>query len=143
VTAVAAGRGALTGDETRLAESLVGWLETGVRPVDLFADDAFADLTLPHWRVQAEGADAAFRLREQQHPFPGKVTTARVDRTSGGFLTQLEERWDADGQRWYCRELIHSIVADGRISELVVYCCGDWDEDVQRRHAQEVRLVRP
>ena len=36
-----------------LAERLVEWLEDGVRRDGLFAPYAFADLSLPHWRIQA------------------------------------------------------------------------------------------
>ena len=134
---------ALEPETAGLAQALVVWLETGVRPQGMFAEDVFADLTLPHWRLQAEGADAAFHLREDNHPFTGAVRVEALDRTSRGFLLQFEERWEAEGQQWYCRELIHGVVADGRISELVVYCTGDWDEAVQRRHAERVALLRP
>jgi hypothetical protein len=143
VTAVAGRTLALKGEEARLAETFVHWLETGVRPDDLFADDIFADLSLPHWRLQAAGPDAAFELREHSHPFPGRVTVEALDRTARGFLIAFEERWDAEGQRWYCRELIHCTVTGARVSELAVYCTGDWDEAVQRRHAEQVRLIRP
>ena len=127
-----------------LAHRLVTWLETGIRPDNLFTNDVFADLSLPHWRLQAHGADAAFHLREDDHPFTGQVRVEALDRTSRGFLVQFEERWnDADGHGWYCREMIHCIVADGRVGELVVFCTGDWDETRQRVHAQQVRLIRP
>jgi hypothetical protein len=126
-----------------LAHRFVTWLETGARPDAMFAQDAFADLSVPHWRVQAQGADAAFRLREDGHPFQGEVRVEALDHTSRGFLLQFEERWDADGQRWYCRELIHCIVEDGRISELAIYCTGDWDDAVQQQHADQVHLLRP
>ncbi len=125
-----------------LAAALVTWLETGDRPEGMFADDVFADLSLPHWRVQAADADGAFRLREDSHPAPGRVHVEALDRTTRGFLLQLEERWEAGGQRWYCRELVHCAVTEGRISELAVYCTGDWDEAVQRRHVEQVRLLR-
>jgi len=141
MTAVAPHRG-LDPEAAALAEQLVQWLRTGVRPRGMFADDVFTDLSLPQWRLQAEGAEAAFGLREDSHPFPGTVTVESVDSSSRGFLLQFEERWDADGQRWYCREIIHCAVADGRISELVVYCTGDWDEAVQRQHAEQVSLLR-
>jgi len=126
----------------RLADAFVRWLETGTRPEDMFADDVFCDLTVPHWRVQESGADAVFGIREGEHPFPGSVRVEALDRTSRGFLLQFEERWEAEGQRWYCRELIHCIVTDGWISEMAIYCTGDWDEAVQRRHAEQVRLIR-
>lgn len=132
----------VTGDLADLAQQFVTWLETGARPDGMFADDAFADLSLPCWRVQAEGADAIYHLREDSHPVPGRVHVEALDRTTRGFLLQFEERWAADGQQWYCRELIHCAVADGWISELAVYCTGDWDEAVQQRHADQVRLLR-
>jgi hypothetical protein len=125
-----------------LAQQFVTWLETGLRPDGMFADSVFADLSLPQWRLQAAGPDAAFHLREDSHPTAGEVNVEALDRTARGFLIRFEERWEADGQRWYCRELVHCAVEDGRISELTVYCTGDWDEATQRRHAEQVRLVR-
>lgn len=133
----------LSGTQADLAQALVTWLETGERPERLFAPGVFADLTVPHWRVQAEGAEATFSLRESSHPFRGRVRVEALDRTSRGFLIQFEERWDAGGQQWYCRELIHCVVADGLVTELLIYCTGDWDEAVQARHAAQVRLPRP
>jgi hypothetical protein len=133
----------LDGDEARLATSFVRWLETGRRPDDLFSTDAFADLSLPQWRLQGDGPVAIFDLRASSHPFRGEVTVTGLDTTARGFLVEFEERWDADGQRWYCRELIHCIVDGDRISELRVYCTGDWDEVVQRAHAEQVHLTRP
>jgi hypothetical protein len=127
----------------RLAETALRWLESGVRPDDLFADDVFVDFTLPHWRQQAAGVEGAFGIREAGHPTPGRVRVEALDATSRGFLMQIEERWEAEGQEWYCRELVHCIVDGDRISELSVYCTGDWDEAVQRRHAEQVRLIRP
>ena len=92
----------LAGQEARHARSLVHWLETGDRPDDLFAEDVFADLSLPHWRLQREGAAETFQLRADSHPYSGDVAVRGLDRTSRGFLIEFEERWYADGQRWYC-----------------------------------------
>jgi hypothetical protein len=133
----------LEGEEARLAGALVHWLETGDRPHDLFATDVFADLSLPQWRLQGEGATETFGLRGASHPYTGEVTVRGLDHTSRGFLIEFEERWDAEGQRWYCREMIHCHVARDRITALSVYCTGDWDESVQRRHAEQVHLTRP
>ncbi len=134
---------AVEGGLADLAQLVVTWLETGIRPEGMFAQDVFVDLTVPHWRMQDEGVDGAFRVREDDHPQPGKLRVEALDRTSRGFLIQFEERWEAGGQQWYCRELIHCVVTDGWISELVIYCTGDWDEAVQRQHAEQVRLIRP
>ena len=133
----------LEGDEARLAETLVRWLETGDPPEDLFAPDVFVDFTLPQWRVQSEGAADAFALRARSHPYPGDVVVRGLDHTSRGFLFEFEERWQAEGQHWYCREMIHCQVVGDRIAALSVYCTGDWDDAVPRRHAKQVHLTRP
>jgi hypothetical protein len=133
---------ALQGDDARLASALVHWLETGERPGDLFTDDVFVDLSLPQWRLQAVGPDAVFGLRETSHPHPGTVHVESVDQTARGFLLAFEERWEAEGQRWYSREMIHCVTHADRIAEFAIYCTGDWDEEVQRRHARGVSLVR-
>jgi hypothetical protein len=125
-----------------LAKQLINWLETGVRPDTMFATDVFTDLTVPQWRLQAEGPNAAFQLREGSHPYSGTVRVEALDRTSRGFLIQFEERWEDGEQHWYCRELIHCVVTADRISELTIYCTGDWDENTQQRHAEQVRLIR-
>ena len=51
-----------------------------------------------------------FGIREGEHPFIGRVHVEGLDRTTRGFLLQFEERWDAEGQEWYCRELMHRVV---------------------------------
>jgi len=126
-----------------LAQMFVRWLETGERPEEMFAEDVFADLSVPQWRLQAQGMDDVFGLREGSHPFQGKVRIEALDRTARGFALQFEERWVDGGERWYCRELAHCTVADGRITELAIYCTGDWSEEVQQQHASQVRLIRP
>ena len=67
----------------------------------------------------------------------------RVEQTSHGFTVEFEERWDNQGQRWYCREMIRADVVDGSIVELSIFCTGDWDEARQREHGEAVHLIRP
>jgi hypothetical protein len=122
---------------------LIRFLETGSVPDGLFAPDAFGDLTLPHWRVQAATADDVVAQRLAGHPFPGQVRVERVERTDHGFTIELEERWNDQGQRWYCREMMRADVIGDRIVELSVYCTGDWDEARQREHVEAVQLIRP
>jgi hypothetical protein len=123
--------------------NLIRFLETGAAPDWLFTPDAFADLSLPHWRIQAGTAEEILAIRSSSHPFPGQVRVERVEQTDHGFTIEFEERWDHDGQRWYCREMIRADVVDDRIVEMSVYCTGDWDEARQREHARAVRLIRP
>jgi hypothetical protein len=122
---------------------VVRWLETGEVADGLFAEDLFMDLTLPHWRVQVLGGDAVARSRAEFHPFPGKVRVERVDRTDRGFVMAFEERWHHEDQDWYCREQMRADVVGGALTDVAVYCTGDWDEAVQARHAAQVSLIRP
>ncbi|MER5638975.1 hypothetical protein ABT095_18670 [Kitasatospora sp. NPDC002227] len=131
-----------TGTE-QLAARFVEYLETGTPPEGLFHPEVFCDLTLPQWRLQAEGRPGALALRRAGHPTPGTVPRHRLDTTATGFVIEVEERWHQGGQDWYCRELIRADLRDGLIGQLSVYCTGDWDAEQQRRHAAEVPLLRP
>ena len=130
-------------ETTMTVANLIRFLETGVVPDGLFAADAFADLSLPQWWIQAATAEEVVAIRAQSHPFPGQVRVERVEQTDHGFIVEFEERWVNEGQRWYCREMIRADVVDGRIAELSIYCTGDWDEARQREHAAAGQLLRP
>jgi hypothetical protein len=123
---------------------LVEWLETGVAPDGTFAVECFTDLSLPHWRLQFATGAATLAARRELHPYPGRLRVERVDRTESGFVIAFEERWHHEGQNWYCREQIAAGVNDaGEITELRVYCTGDWDEARQAEHDAEITLLRP
>jgi len=129
-------------DPTVAVANLIRFLETGAVPDGLFAPDVFADLSLPHWRVQTGTAADILAERAAGHPFPGQVRVERVERTDHGFTIEFEERWDNDGQNWYCREMIRADLTGDTITELSIYCTGDWDEARQREHAAAVQLIR-
>jgi hypothetical protein len=128
---------------SELAGKLITFLETGTSPDGLFTDDLFLDFTMPQWRLQADNAKDAIGIRMAGHPAPGRVPRSRLDVTKTGFVLEVEEAWNADGDSWYCRELFRADVTDGSISELSVYCTGDWDSATVEKHAQAVSLLRP
>lgn len=132
-----------TNTNQELAAKLVRFLETNEPPEGLFADDLFTDFTMPLWRLQAEGRDAGVRIRTGGHPGGGRVPRTRLDDTATGFLLEVEEEWEDQGQTWYCRELMRCDVTDGAVSQISVYCTGDWDEETVARHAEAVTLSRP
>jgi hypothetical protein len=129
-------------DPSVAVAGLIKFLETGTAPGGLFAPDLFADLSLPQWRIQAASAEEILAIRADGHPFPGQVRVERIERTEHGFTIEFEERWDHEGQRWYCREMIRADVVGDSIVEMAIYCTGDWDEAKQREHADSVRLIR-
>jgi len=127
-------------------DRFVRFLETSgtETPADTFAPDVFADLTFPRWRVQLEGAEAMARARQELHPWPGAVRVEQVTGDDSAYAIKLEERWRAGAQDWYCREgFICVLDAAGRITQLTLYCTGDWDEARVREHAAAVTLLRP
>ena len=48
-------------------DRFVAFLETGATD-GLFAPDVFADITLPHWRVQAQGAEEVVASKTKAPP---------------------------------------------------------------------------
>ncbi len=126
-----------------LAAQFVTFLETGVPPEGLFTVDAFCDFTMPLWRLQFQGAENIVAGRKAGHPSPGRLPRSRFDATTTGFVLEVEEEWDQDGEAWYCRELFRADVADGSISQVSVYCTGDWDRALVARHRETVELLRP
>jgi hypothetical protein len=127
----------------QMALRLIAFLETGDADPELFCADAFCDFTTPRWRVQAQGAEALVQLRRRGHPSPGRVPRWRCDATASGFVLEVEETWQQDGEAWYCRELFRADVRERAIEQLSVYCTGDWDSARRAQHAREVRLLRP
>ncbi len=126
-----------------LADKFISFLETGILPDGLFNPDVFLDFSLPQWRMQTQGVDEAVAVRLSGHPGQSRVPRSRLDATTTGFVLEIEERWEQDGAPWYCRELFRADVHDGAISELSVYCTGDWDQAVIAEHARTVTLLKP
>ena len=126
-----------------LAAQFIAFLETGVAPDGLFAPDMFTDFTMPLWRLQADTANGAVALRAAGHPMVGQVPRSRLDVTEAGFVLEVEETWHAQGDDWYCRELFRADVTGGSISQLAVYCTGDWSSAHVAEHRAAVTLIRP
>lgn len=119
-----------------LSAKMTAFLESGTMPEGLFHPDAFLDVSMPTWRIQAQGLEDLIRVRKDGHPWPGAVTCTRLDPTAHGFVLEIEECWEYQDQHWYCREMLRADVADGLISALTVYCTGDWDEARQQEFAR-------
>ena len=109
---------------------------------DVFAPDVFFDLFPPLWRFQFEGP-AAFVA--QLRAITEGETSARVLRvvpTASGFVMEHEEtqraaKVEVARRLWLCE------VRDGRITEVVGYCNGAWDDELRARHAAEAPMLRP
>ena len=126
-----------------LAEKFITFLETGEVPAELMAPNVFCDFTMPTWRLQANGVDAMAALRRAGHPGPGSVPRWRFDPTPTGFVLEVEEAWEWDGEHWTAREMFRADIGDDGITQMSVYCTGDWDAARRAEHAAAVTLIRP
>jgi hypothetical protein len=134
----------ITRDVDALVAEFIEFNETGTPPPGLFAEDVFVDFSLPQWRLQAADRDGLVSLRRAGHPGPSRVADHRADATETGFVIEWTERWTDDaGMEWYAREMARANVRDGEITELSVYCTGDWDSALVARHHEAVPLLRP
>jgi hypothetical protein len=131
---------------TRVQQSVdrfVAFLETGATD-GLFAPDVFTDVTLPHWRVQWQGAEQTIAGKVALHPPAGRTRVEKVLAGETGYAVKVEERWEDGDRQWYCREaFLCELDDEGRITEFHAYCTGDWDEAAVARHAEAVTLLRP
>lgn len=128
---------------TDLATAFNRCFETLDAGHDLFTDDAFFDLLPPLWRFQLQGPDAfAAQLRAVTE---GEVTTRvlRVVPTATGFALEHEQTERRAMTVEVARRLWLCEVRDGRISEVVGYCNGGWDDELRARHAAEAPMLRP
>jgi hypothetical protein len=126
-----------------LADGFIAFLESGEPPDGLFAPDVFCDFTLPHWRLQADEVTGLVALRRRGHPGPSRVVRSRFDETPAGFVLEFEERWEDASGSWYSRELARADVGDAGITQLSIYCTGDWSAAREEEHRSTVRLIRP
>ena len=93
--------------------------------------------------MRAGYRNGLIELRRRGHPGPSTVASSRVDVTEAGFVIEWTERWtDGDGMEWYRREMARADVVDSRITDLSVYCTGDWDTRRVEEHRKTVRLLR-
>lgn len=131
--------------EHNSAEALNGRLAESFRTNDagdVFTSDVLFDLNMPVWRFQMEGVDDFESWRRDLAPKGSGINILRTTPTLSGFVTEYEEFEEQEGRLLTSRKLILCEVREGRIAELVVYCTGEWDEELRARHAIEAPMIR-
>ena len=109
---------------------------------DVFTEDLFLDGHPPFWRFQLHGREAFAAWLQGYSPDGADTTVVRTIPTVTGFVTETLGEHVEDGKVMTDRKILLCEVRDGRISELTIFCSGDWDEDLRQRHAAEATLVR-
>jgi ketosteroid isomerase-like protein len=110
---------------------------------DAFASDTFFDLNMPVWRFQIQGREAFSTQLRHLNQGEVRVEVLRTVPTASGFVTEHVEHQGSGTDEVFARRLWLCEVRDGRITEVVGYCSGDWDEALAQRHALEAPMIRP
>src|SRR5688500_7436788 len=100
---------------------------------DVFTEDLFLDGHPPLWRFQLEGLDVFAAWLKGYSPDGSEITVVRTVPTVSGFVTEMVGEHLEDGAVMTDRKILLCEVRGGRISELTIYCSGDWDEEVRSR----------
>lgn len=125
-----------------LSERLADMFRTG-KATDLLTEDLFLDGHPPLWRFQLQGRDAFAAWLAGYAPVGAETTVVRTIPTATGFVTEFVGRHDGDGEEMTDRKILLCEVRGRQISELTVYCSGDWDAELRARHAAEAPIIRP
>ena len=109
----------------------------------VFSDDAFFDLNMPVWRFQLRGPRAFESQLKQIVEGEVRIDILRTVPTASGFVTEHQEHQNVHGQDLTARRMWLCEVQERRITEVIGYCSGEWDEELRSRHAVEAPMIRP
>lgn len=126
------------GERDELASALAEAMTAGVVRDNVFADDVFLDLNVPEWRYQAQGIDQ-LRMMLATELDPAAVEHQRVTPTFDGFVLELSMK----NERYYSRQLFVVRTRGGLITELTLYCTGNWTLDQLAHQQAEAPMLRP
>ena len=110
---------------------------------DVLTEDVFLDGHPPLWRFQLEGREVFQAWLHGYSPDGSEISVVRTIPTVSGFVTEMVGEHLEDGAVMTDRKILLCEVRAGQISELTVYCSGDWDGELRARHAAETTLIRP
>lgn len=130
------------GTAQELSERLADVFRTG-KANDVLANDLFFDGHPPLWRFQLQGLGAFAAWLARYTPDGAETTVMRTIPTATGFVSEFVGRHDENGEEMTDRKILLCEVRGGQISELTVYCSGDWDAELRARHAAEAPIIRP
>ncbi len=125
-----------------LAERLADVFRTA-HAVDILTDDVFLDGHPPEWRFQLQGLDAFNAWIRGYSPSGADTTVARTVPTATGFVMEILGSHVEDGDLITDRKIILCETRGDQVSDMTVYCSGDWDSELRTRHAAETTLIRP
>lgn len=121
-----------------LALGLVAAMSSGQVTDDVFAQDVFFDINMPQWRYQLQEIDA-LRYMLAADLDPAAVEHTKVTPSERGFVLELTVK----NERHYSRQLYNVRTSGGLISEVTMFCTGNWDLSQLERQRAEAPMLRP
>jgi hypothetical protein len=125
-----------------LSERLADFFRT-TQTGDVFSGDVFLDGHPPLWRFQLQGRENLEHWYRTYAPDGCSTTVINVIRTATGFVTEFVGEHSEGGELITDRKVLICQVRGSRITELTIYCSGDWGTELRARHAAETTLLRP
>jgi hypothetical protein len=121
-------KGATTMSNDPIGDFLRAVEAAAIDEVDVYADDAVLDATVPNWRLHAVGEQAV--KAEYTKWFSDPATFVKLERipVPEGELVIYEHEFVHDGVRHRGHHAHHLVVRDGKIASDTVWCGGKWPE---------------
>lgn len=127
-----------------LTKKLLAFIEDPNKSEGIFSDDLFCDINVPQWRFQLQGADKYIEWIKGHWGQGSKLVGQRAYPLDGGFALEFDHEYsNRENEPVYSRNLWLCQTDGGKISEITLYCPGEWDEDTRRRQAAEAPMIRP
>jgi hypothetical protein len=114
-------------------------IESGDYPklIELYSADAVFDVNVPQWRFKRRGpSEIRHQWAEWTEEGPMRLVGWQERPTPWGAVVEMSFREGTNGEQ-YSRSLHLLTVADGLISEHVMYCTGPWDRATVERNRSE------
>lgn len=135
---------------TTQTKTVADRLVTAMRDADwdkivaTYAPDVLLDISLPTWRFQLQGRDAAaqYFIEQTSDLTDLRTTQHRVFTTDTGVIIEEEMRFDSEDGEYLWRAVDIFVIDGDAVTEHTQYCTGCWPPDQIARQAAEAPMVR-
>jgi hypothetical protein len=93
---------------------------------DVFSEDVTIDATVPHWRFEVNGAEAANVEYSSWYAHPGRFEEVTRTPLPEGELVTFTLAWEEQGVPHTCHQSHQLMVRSGKIVADRVWCGGRW-----------------
>jgi len=105
---------------------LLGGVEAGAVPADVFSQDAILDATVPNWRFTTVGATAIRAELSRWYADAGSFDELHRTPLADGELVEFTLTWEEHGVAHMCHQAHILRLRDGRVASDTAFCGGRW-----------------